>query len=121
MSVYKEYVKASAADMEKLDKRFKKSCNRQRTSRCETLLIKALTASTKTVESQQTSIKATFTDHAKQTKEEAEALPRVCVVMERFGKLPRAIRITSNVKDLYSAVLAGRASQTYVERPPIVD
>jgi hypothetical protein len=54
-----------------LDERAKKVTNRLRTSKCETLLIKAI-QSKKTLDAQQESIRVTFSEHAKTTKEIAD-------------------------------------------------
>lgn len=70
--LFQQYVARDAATLDAVEKRTKIACDRTRTSRCETLLLKAFTATTKSVDQMQEAVKKTLVDHAKLTKQEAE-------------------------------------------------
>ncbi len=67
LALFQTYLVVDKPSVDALEARYKKTVNRTRTTKCETWMLKAISATTKTLETQQTSLKSTMQEHAKFT------------------------------------------------------
>ncbi len=71
-ALFKNFLVLDSTAVSDVQKQFTIVSNRTRTTRCETLITKAISATTKTLVSQQETIRDTLADHARFTKDEPE-------------------------------------------------